>query len=405
MKKGSRGFLVKRMKTKFLLLLLLLTFLPTYGSAEEEDVPPVLTSAIELPEDIRVLKKIRILLHKGESAEIYAAPTLNIYDGYNGSFVASFDERSLRLNKIGQDIEINGQRFQKRLLVFVSQDHDYGFKDRKYSGRFIIFNETDGIYIINEVPLESYIRGVVPSEIFSNWPLEALKAQAVASRTYAVFSVLRNLGLVYHVSDSVSSQVYLGMQNFNPRTDRAVTETRGEILINQNAVFPAFFHSTSGGHTSPAHTVWDIEPHPSLAGVFTRFSWSSPHQNWKETFQLKEIELKLSERGYLRGELLHILPGLSDGLGRISEFTLVTSEGNQKILANDFRLVLGAEKMKSAFVVITEDDGMIQMEGKGWGHGVGLCQWSAKGMSDLGYRYHEILEHFYPESELVKMDL
>lgn len=268
----------------------------------------------------------------------------------------------------------------------------------------ILKNPAGSLTVINEIDVEDYLKGVLPWESNPDWPEEALKAQAVASRTYALFENIENKDFPFTLSSDVGSQVYGGKTIEKSRSSRAVEKTRGQILTFQGRIFPAFFHSTCGGRTSRADYEWRVEAHPCLMGAECSFCRASKHYVWKEQFTALEIQNLLAKKGHRVTGIKEIRSEKPDSSGRPRFFVINHSEGSLKLAANEFRLAVGADRMRSTRVRIQRAGNDFIFEGRGWGHGVGMCQFGAKRLAEIGYRYKDILRYYYPGSELRNLE-
>ena len=299
---------------------------------------------------------------------------------------------------------LGNQTFSANPLTIESAERGVRVKGAHYRQAIEIWREADGrLMLINDIPMEDYLKGVLPSEVNPRWPMESLKAQAVASRTYALFKIIENQSQRYHLSKDVLSQVYGGKNLENALTTQAVEETQGQILIYNNKVFPAYFHSTCGGRTTQAEFIWNIEPHPSLAGVECNFCWKSRHYRWNGEFPKAEIEKKLAAHGIKAAGLKGVSLGEKDATGRVKFFILSTAAGPLALHSNDFRLWISPQKLKSTWILsVDKIKGGYHFRGRGWGHGVGLCQFGTKQLGEMGYSAPRILNYYYPGAQLVQ---
>jgi len=271
---------------------------------------------------------------------------------------------------------------------------------------YFVQNAEGGLSVINEVDIEEYLRGVLPSEVWASWPLEMLKAQAVVSRTYTVFKAISHAEKDFDMTNGVMHQVYGGQDKETKATDAAVRLTHGEILTYRGQVFPAYFHSTCGGSTTHPEYQWDVAPHPALRTQVCSYCETSKHYKWKRLLSLKEIEHSLRKAGHKIGYIRDISPQVLDASGRPRQIMIVHSEGQLFLRANDFRLAVGPQKVKSLRdmrVTIIRDQ--VLFTGKGWGHGVGMCQYGAKEMVKEARTYKDILEFYYPGAEITKLKI
>jgi stage II sporulation protein D len=270
----------------------------------------------------------------------------------------------------------------------------------RYNGFVDIRRDENGLHFINELPFEKYIEGVVAAETGKNWAIEALKAQAVISRTYAFYQKLLNVGKDYQITSSVLHQAYKG-DNTNEAISRAVRETSGEILTYEDRPIEAFYHSTCQGKTELPEEVWG-KNYPYLKSV-PCMDKNSPYEHWVRRFSLDEVEKVL---GINRIRDVRITSFTSTGRARILKVVIEdsyrTENSEIEIKATDLRKLLGYRELPSTqFSVIIEDRDVI-FEGNGYGHGVGLSQWGALELANEGKSYKEILEYYYPGTIIEK---
>ncbi len=267
-----------------------------------------------------------------------------------------------------------------------------------YKGNLNIIKDKHGLYVINVLPFEKYIEGVVASEISNDWELEALKAQAVISRTYATFFRTLNAGKDYHLTSSVLHQLYKE-ENTDPLVTYAVRVTGGEILTYKDFPIKAFYHATCEGKTEIPEEVWQ-ESYPYLTSVDCN-SRNAPFESWRKKFPLKK---------FAKGLGLNIIRDMHvssyTATGRARTIKLIFDKDNRttstkEIKATDLRKLLGYEKLPSTHFSLTMNGKEVVFSGKGYGHGVGLSQWGALEMAKQGMNYREILAHYYPGTILL----
>ena len=261
-----------------------------------------------------------------------------------------------------------------------------------YPGNIEIWKGKGGLYLINELPLEEYIRSVVSSEVGVEWDMEALKVQAVISRTYALNQKAQNSNPNYDLTSSVLHQVYKGFSE-NARVSYAVMNTGGEVLTYNGGLIEAFYHSTSGTMTEDAEEVFG-RGYPYLKPVAGRCE-TSPYWIWERRIPFDEIEKALNISG-----LKSIKASAFTSTKRTKTVEVSHSRGAQYVKATDLRKILGWTRLPSTNFQITTDGSTAVFDGKGYGHGVGLCQWSALEMAKSGMNYREILQYFYPGTKL-----
>ncbi|OGW36481.1 MAG: hypothetical protein A2Y97_08785 [Nitrospirae bacterium RBG_13_39_12] len=257
-----------------------------------------------------------------------------------------------------------------------------------YTGNIDVWKGKNGLYLINELPIEDYVKDVVAVEVRPDWDMEALKAQAVISRTYAIYQKQMNGDSVYHIASSVIHQVYKG-NNPDVRITFAVEETSAEILTFDNRPIEAFYHSTCGGRTEIPENVFG-KSYSYLKSVESTCE-ISPYSAWEKRIKLSEIEKALN-----LSEIKEVSIRSYTSTKRVNQLDIISDSGVTTINANDFRKALGWSRLPSTNFHMTPDGDSIIFEGKGYGHGVGLCQWCALQMARDGKNYKEILSFFYP---------
>jgi stage II sporulation protein D len=275
---------------------------------------------------------------------------------------------------------------------------------KPYRGDIILIRTSGGLLTaVNVLDVESYVKGVLVNEISHTWPIDAIKAQAVAARTYALYQKEISKKKDHDLVADTSSQVYGGFASEKNKANRAVNFTEGVVLLYQGKVFPAYFHATCGGSTERATELWKINVKPLEGGRLCSFCASSPHYDWTRSLDFKSIRKKLGPLCPFSGELSNILVAERNSSGRVRSLELMNEEGASRIIsAKDFRQALGPDVIRSLNFTIVVEDSKVIFRGRGWGHGVGLCQWGAFGMSRKGYSYQEILEFYYPGASIEK---
>ncbi|USN48622.1 MAG: SpoIID/LytB domain-containing protein [Pseudobdellovibrionaceae bacterium] len=260
------------------------------------------------------------------------------------------------------------------------------------------------------LPLEKYLEGVIPSEMPASWPLEALKAQAVASRSYAMSMLEDRRGRPFHLESSVEDQVYNLSNHLNAdqgtknKILKAIEETRGEYLKdNEGHTLKAYYHADCGGQTELPKSVWNSsEP----GGVMVKDSHSSfsPNGSWK--WHMDRGQLRRELNGYLGLakdlKIKDLTVAGHTGSGRVDQLKVSFANGeNHQLSAQVFREVLGFNKVKSAYFKVQLSEAELFVEGRGHGHGVGLCQYGAKYLAKRGQSYRQILQHYYGEKKIL----
>ena len=259
------------------------------------------------------------------------------------------------------------------------------------------------LLVVNLVDLEDYVAGVVSSEVNPGWHKELLRTQAVAARTYVLHKKLENAGQPFDVYASVQDQVYTGRQNVNRAVLDAVRHTRGRVVTYKGRPIFAVYSSTTAGRTEDAMNVWSKDL-PYLKGVDCPFDQKSPRYEWQVTIPFDEIQTRLRDEGYPIGWLATLTPYRMTAAGRVKDLRILHSRGELIITGQEFRRLLGYAKIRSTRFSIERIHRRVVFAGNGAGHGVGLCQWGAKEMAELGYPYQSILRYYYPGTEILPRD-
>jgi stage II sporulation protein D len=272
--------------------------------------------------------------------------------------------------------------------------------NRAYRGRLRIKKNPAGtMHAINILNIEDYLYGVVPREMPPNWSPEALKAQAVVSRTYAIYQMERNRMKDYDTCNTTSSQVYGGCVDERVASNRAVDETRGKVLMYNGRIALPYFHANSGGVTEDAKNVWLVDI-PYLKTVQDPYSLQAPNTTWSHYLSLDDIRGALDRNGVNVGLLHGVEPYDTSPSGRVKRVRISGSAGEKVINANLFRLHTDPRHLKSTIFTARRDGKGVFFEGKGSGHGVGMSQWGAYVMARSGYTYRDILNHYYRGLEI-----
>ncbi|MBS0164586.1 MAG: SpoIID/LytB domain-containing protein [Nitrospira sp.] len=253
--------------------------------------------------------------------------------------------------------------------------------------------------LVNHVDLEEYVKGVVPAEVNSTWHQEMLKVQAVATRTYALYQRMLNSTRDYDVVAGIQDQVYRGRQGIDARVIAAVESTRGLVVTYQGAPIYAAFSSTAAGVTEDAMTVWSKDL-PYLKGVECPFDIESPYYQWKASVKIGTLEKNLRQQGFSVGTISQVAPESYSRAGRVATLRVVHSNGELVIRGEDLRKAVGYTIVPSTQFTVQAIGQDLVLSGYGAGHAVGLCQWGAKELAELGYSFSSILSYYYPGTEL-----
>jgi stage II sporulation protein D len=263
--------------------------------------------------------------------------------------------------------------------------------------------------VIASLDIEKYLTGVLPSEMPANWPAEALKAQAIASRSYAIALAKERQSLNYDVENTVLDQVF-DMRNKVGASDaiqekiaEVVRVTRGIVLLDQRGrVVKAHYHADCGGHTELAKNVWgdDVKETGITKDAMCPLS---PYANWRLEMPRQEIQKIMAAYFMLdpRRALLALAPLGRTVSGRVAQVDMVFDDGiHRRLPAHEFRRLLGYSKLKSTNFRLAWANDAVVVEGKGHGHGVGLCQYGTRQLAVRGMSYQDIIKNYYPLAKL-----
>ncbi|CAH2031652.1 SpoIID/LytB domain-containing protein [Trichlorobacter ammonificans] len=270
---------------------------------------------------------------------------------------------------------------------------------KSYRGLVELVAQGNGLLVINELPLEEYLVGVINSEISSTWPMEVIKVQAIIARTYAVAKRQERRTALFHLESTVLDQAYDGSDLEDSRAARGVHETEGQVLTYRGTVIQAFYHANSGGKTEASQNVWGMSL-PYLQGVDCQYGATGSSSTWELSLPLSRIENALRAAGQKIGRISDIKTGPRNNRDRLINVLLVTDRGTVSMPATRFRMAVGSTVVKSTNFTVRVDNGTALFNGLGYGHGVGLCQWGARQRALDGFSYTEILSYYYPGTKL-----
>lgn len=329
-----------------------------------------------------------------------------------------------------------------------------------YRGYIGFISGTSGLILINHVDVESYLYGVVPKEIPPLSSEEALKAQAVAARSFVYNSLKKHAAEGYNLCDTTHCQAYGGLDGEHPNTNMAVDDTFGLVATYNGLPANTVYHSSSGGHTENSEKVWATAI-PYLRAVNDPFSTNGPNSSWSVVLAAHEIEDKLKAEGYDIGRVEGISIKERSESGRVTLMEIIGSRDSVELTGAQFRTLMGAITFKSTLFYIGDEaaynsgvlyatdsrrkselevtrrgfsvigkngettnisaitamgvsgiktfgiknvetvmDDEYLITGKGFGHGVGMSQYGAIEMAKQGYTFEEILKHYYRNIEL-----
>lgn len=274
-----------------------------------------------------------------------------------------------------------------------------------YRNRLTIYPRQGGCAVVNTLGIEKYIAGLINREMSPSWPVEALKAQAVASRSYAIYQIQQSAGREFDLESTTQDQVYDGAESETPRSNSAVDETRGMVLTFSESIVKAYFHANCGGITEVPEFVWGGDIGGFRPVVCPYHKSKRDQKRWSLRISKPQLEHALRKvagllpKGFVR--LAHLEAGAPNSSGRLSDVMLSDISGNSALIsANAFRNAVGNTRIKSTAFQVAEDAHGVQLAGDGYGHGVGMCQIGARAMAEEGKRFKEILSYYYPLAKI-----
>jgi stage II sporulation protein D len=281
--------------------------------------------------------------------------------------------------------------------------------DRWYRGSTCVVPTSGGLTAVNYVDIEQYLYSVVGSEMPTSWSLEALKAQAVAARSYVLYQRQGGANAVFDVGNTTRWQVYGGLEEESASTRAAVDATQGQVVTYNGQIIDAVFHSCAGGRTENVEDVW-TSPLPYLRSVDSPDA-DAPNCRWEKTVSAEELNQHYSDVG----TILNLAAEKVTAGGRIVKIRLEGSDGSRTIDGDDLRDALG---LRSAPFQITVQMGQVasagnvtsaptafQFTGQGYGHGIGMSQWGAKKLAEQNWNYAQILLHYYTGASLARISV
>lgn len=333
-------------------------------------------------------------------------------------------------------------------VEIVSYDGIVALDGKKYRGTmiFTVYNTTS-LQIVNFLEIEDYLKSVVPSEMPGSWSIEALKAQAICARNYTYLNKNRYSKYGFDMDSTTACQAYNGVSSEYSNSTNAVLQTKGQILLYNNSPAELFYYSSSGGYTEDVKNVWGSTNYPYLVSV------EDPYDNnytWEATFTKEEIKSRTEKYGKAVGDILNVEITEKTPAGRAKQVTITGTEGKYvlklestrnffNLKSSMYEIIPSIEAVsepvsQQSFVSVLTSKGTENREfsgniitasgireilpavttqptlssgadsytfsGKGYGHGIGMSQYGAKGFADNGYTYEQILTHYFPGTAL-----
>lgn len=370
-----------------ILFLICIMLIPNYAMAKENTYVNVkIGKSVPVNEKIKITSEKNIYLITADQKKSANLNTNTVYVSVNnnkivlssGSFVYSKDFPSNGALMIGSDSPLN-----------------YG---NPYRGNMFFKIINNKIVVINNVELESYLKGVVPNELSEEYPLEALKAQAITSRTFALSNINKYKKLGYNLDDTTNCQVYRGIKSEAKSTNKAVESTEDIVALYNDKIANTIFGASSGGVTASVHEVWGGNKIGYLSSINDPYSTK---YTWDYKIKTDEFIKKLQQfKKFSQITAINIME--SDSSGRVSKISIDTDAGQFTLKGVELRDLLGTTKLKSTLFSVKYTVDNIEFSGKGYGHGVGLSQYGAVEMAKQGKDCSEIMKFYFPGIKLQK---
>ena len=345
-------------------------------------------------------ENVRVLVVTGlQGIRVDSTAMFEVRDGYGKDISGKVQSAALAIS--GGNIRLDGKSLSHDKLVIVPLAGQWlNLNGTPYRGELRIAKSARGdMDVINILDVEAYLYGVVPKEMSPKWHLEALKAQAIAARTYVLYQKEKSKDRDYDVIATTASQVYGGAGAESAMSNQAVDETRGMVLLYDGQLALTYFHANSGGMTEEARRVWSADV-PYLNAVRDDYSVKAPGCLWKLSLNIDKIRAALNRKGLDVGQIERLMPVDISPSGRVTKIKIFHGGKESVLTGNDFRLKTDPTQVKSTLFTMTNEGDEIHLEGKGSGHGVGMSQWGAYIMAREGFSYGDILRHYYYGVEL-----
>ena len=370
---------------------------PPTGPAPTKPGSTALPGAVVAsPSEVTGTRFIRVLLSGGTPEVVLEGGTIRAW-GADGRLIAEAVGR-VPLGAVGERIRWNGSRLLGDTLD-VAGAPDLRVGNRKGVGRVRILARKGELLAVAVVPLEAYVTAVLSREAPQRFHPEALAAMAVAVRTYAVGAAAKPRDPAYDVVGSVEDQVFDGMDGVAAVFREAAARTRGLVVRYHGELARTVYHSTCGGRTEDAASVWGKDI-PYLRAQFCNDCADSPVYRWEYRMSEAEGRRVAKALGVPPGRDLRIAVTGRTPTGRASRVRISSGGVSRELQATEFRKAAGYAKIRSLKMEIVPVTGGWRIPGEGWGHGVGLCQYGANGMARRGAGYREILDRYYPGTEI-----
>lgn len=285
-------------------------------------------------------------------------------------------------------------------LYLHSQNNVMTINGDGYRGHIELMATKDSLYVINHIPLDAYLASLANSEMSSSFPAEALRAQIIAARSYALATALERRKKLwpFDLYNTQADQVYKGVRYETEKSWKLAQDSSRQVLNFNNSVLKAYYHSSSGGHLEIPHNVWGDERIRESGAYRAKpnpYDRNLTGGEWQITLS-KDLGNQIKSTGTIRDiKIMKRTEGL-----RVKQLLITGDKGQSTLSGVQFRNLFGAGWIKSALFGIKKQGSSFVVVGKGWGHGVGMSQWGAKVMADSGKSAEQILKFYYPNANV-----
>ena len=375
---------------------------PQTEGAPEPEPPSQAPAADQSPQE-KAVKTVRVLLTDNQtSVEIKHSGRVYIYTQDLSKKYKVSAPGTLAVKAVGNGrVQVGTLRADQTIILEPAKGTLFTWDNNLYAGKIFISPASNTFYLIEHVDLENYLYGVLPYEMSYSWPLEALKAQAVAARTYTLKTIENVKNKRFDLYSDVRSQMYKGGGKQYDSVKQAVDQTRSQVLTYDGKLFYTYYHGNCGGGTDDVRswnpTTASIKP---LSGASCSTDSHSKSYTWKMDLSTAKVMNYANTVG-LKGTLKGVSIARKTDTGRATNLTLRTSSGVKQVPCGKFRLATGIRSCKITKISVRAQS--VHFEGKGYGHGIGMCQDGAYGMAKNGKNYQQILKNYYPGSKITEV--
>ena len=376
------------------------------------------STALEAPEQISVAPctqktlRIKVLLdeqpmHSQKQWQISSSHDITIADPEAPGKKINLHTHDLSIRVHEGYFFLNKHRMKSKKVLIIPTKGTLSFQGKTYPGSLLLTLQDDKQYLVNVVELEEYVYCVLKTESWPGWPLEVNKVFAIACRSYAMAMVVRSAklktALPYHIKNSNSHQTYTGLHS-NAVLQEAVEQTKGVFLAYNNQPIIAMFDCCCGGVIPARIAGFDFQKAPYLSRDYPcTFCKTCKIYNWKAEFAIKELEHVFHKTLHSGQRLKEFRVIKNDKAGLVEEVILRSGRKSNTLSGKQLYSLL--DEVKSYCFTIRRRGSMITINGRGYGHHIGLCQWGARQMVNDGWDYQSVLQFYYPGTFQAKLNL